>query len=312
MRNQRFNHKRYFQEQKFRKPLSKFSIRTGMIVHFNYPGWDRKPTVFVMDTNEVGQPDNRSFSGINLDYLPIKEVNMFFMRALNRMSWEVDKLTKFPRGRLYDEEVGGLKPIALYNSVVKRTVLLKRDCWRTYKYKKVKGVEQVKWKFSDPPLNQIWQNGFKKLNKLNVNEVERRLKENHQQKDINFNKPNFDSQWSFLQNYQPFKDMGESNSKIYVNSNSKIYRFSTIKSSLNNAHVNFDRLTKLEKQKFESDYKKSQLDTPVVLKLNNNKHELVSGQTNLAGCFNKNINTKMLIVDMTLYSKNPEKYKKEA
>ena len=309
MPQNKYNHSRYYQGINFQKTISKFNIRTGMIVSFPYPGpVDRSPTVFVMDTQEGGKPDENSFSGINLDYLPIREVNQFFIRALEKMSWELDKKTKFPRGRLYDEEVGGIKPIALYNSIVKKTLLSKRDCWRTYKYHKIKQVTQVRWKFFEPPLNQIWQDGFEKLNKISKSKMQRRLKENYQQKDINFNNPNFNLQWNNLLRYKEFEKMNKSNSRDYISSNSKIYRFTTVKRFLKNIHVNFDKLIRTEKQKFESDYSKGNLDMPVVVKFNNNKYELVSGQTNLAGCYNLNINTKIWLIDLTKYYQNKERY----
>ena len=96
---------------------------------------------------------------------------------------------------------------------------------------------------------------------------------------------------------------------------SKIYKYSTIKKYLRGylgfktVHVNFDKLTKREKIKFESDYKKGNMDMPVALKLINGTYELISGQTNLAGCFNKNINTSMVIIDMKPFSDNPERWK---
>lgn len=305
----KYNHKRYFAEGKYRKTISKFEIRTGMIVHFPYPGpYDRKPTVFVMDTNETGAPDKKSFSGVNLDYIPIREVNKFFIRLLSKMGWEVDRRTRFPRGRLYDEEVGGIKPIAIYNTIVKKALLNKRDCWRTYKYSKIRRTEQVKFKFFEPPLNQIWQDGFEKLNRVSKGDMTRLLKENHRPKDINFNNPNFDLQWKNLLNFKEFEKMGKMNSRDYVNSNSKIYRFTTVKKYLKNIHVNFDKLKRTEKLKFDSDYKKGNLDMPVVVKFNDNDYKLISGQINLAGCYNLNINTKIWLIDLTKYYQNKERY----
>ena len=48
-------------------------------------------------------------------------------------------------------------------------------------------VEQVKFKFFEPPLNQIWQDGFERLNRVSKSKMTRLLKENHRPKDINFN-----------------------------------------------------------------------------------------------------------------------------
>ena len=73
-----------------------------------------------------------------------------------------------------------MKPLAAHcameQTIIKKTILQKRNCWRTYKYGKVKTVMQVKFKFEDPPLNQIWQDDFKKLSRINKNEMYKKLK----------------------------------------------------------------------------------------------------------------------------------------
>ena len=49
-----------------------------MIITFRYPvgNKDPRPLVFVMDTDEYVTPaTKKSFSGINLNYLPIGELN---------------------------------------------------------------------------------------------------------------------------------------------------------------------------------------------------------------------------------------------
>ena len=204
MPESKFSHKKYYIEPNNQKMISKYNIRTGMIITFPYSAYDKKPLVFVMDTQEIGKSDEKSFSGINLNYLPIKEINKFFIKALNKMSWENDKRTKFPRGRLLDDEVAGLRPITLYQSLIKRTLLQKRNCWRTYKYNKIKTAMQIKFKFEEPPLNQIWQDGFQQLNKISKDEMYKKLK-GDKPKTITFEQPDFTNQWDSISIHEEFK-----------------------------------------------------------------------------------------------------------
>ena len=77
------NHTRYYSKSKNRKNLAKFDIKTGMIVNFPYSGnSDKRPLVFVMETNTAGTKSKESsFSGINLNYLSLTDINKFFVKV---------------------------------------------------------------------------------------------------------------------------------------------------------------------------------------------------------------------------------------
>ena len=104
---------------KNRKQIGKFDITTGMIVTFAYQGYDKRPLVFVIDTDEYAPVGKKTFSGVNLNYLPISEVNNLFVRVLQKASWELDKKTKVPKVDLFDEENPGAKIEPIYNSIIK-------------------------------------------------------------------------------------------------------------------------------------------------------------------------------------------------
>ena len=174
----KYNHRKYYSAMENRKQVGKFSISTGMIITFNYTGYDKKPLLFVMDTDEYTSPDKKSFSGVNLNYLPIGEINNFFIRVLQRVGWEMDKVTKMPKIDLYDEENPGFKIEPIYTSIVKARLLNRgKDCWRTYKYDKVRGsVQIVKFQFNISPLKEIMNKDFKKLGKISKTSMYKILK----------------------------------------------------------------------------------------------------------------------------------------
>ena len=152
----RYNHKRYYTKSKNRKILGKFDIKSGMIINFPYPGKsDKRPLVFVMDTDEYAKPDKKSFSGINLNYLSTTDINKFFIKLSNMVGWEIDVRTKLPKVDLWEEEDPGVKPTKIYNSIVKKDLLKRKDCWRTYKYNKVKSVEMINFQFEVEPLKSL-------------------------------------------------------------------------------------------------------------------------------------------------------------
>ena len=170
----KFNHRRFYSKPQNKKILPKFSITNGMIINFRYKsGKDTRPLVFVMDTNEFEtQTDKKSFSGINLNYMPIGEINRFFIKVLNKARWEYSKVTKMPKVDIWDEENPGTRPNIIYNQIVKKEILNKRDCWRTYKYNKCRMIEQVNFKFTSSPLDGL-QEGVpvEKINKQKMNEI---------------------------------------------------------------------------------------------------------------------------------------------
>ena len=70
-------HRRFYSKQeKDKKSIGKLQIKSGMIIEFNYrdkSGKPSKPLVFVMDTNEYVAKDKKTFSGVNLNYVPMQK-----------------------------------------------------------------------------------------------------------------------------------------------------------------------------------------------------------------------------------------------
>ena len=171
-----YNHRKYYQKEHDRKFISKYNIDSGMIVTFRYPGNKvKRPLVFVMDTDEYVTPaTKKTFSGINLNYLTIGELNNFFIKMLNKVGWEVDNHTGRPKVDLWDDEDPGFKPKVIYDSLVKKPILSKRDCWRKYKYNKISQAEQVTFDFQVEPLSEL--KNIKSLGTTNMTEMLKMLK----------------------------------------------------------------------------------------------------------------------------------------
>ena len=163
----KYNHKRFYSNPKQRKMIPRYEITNGMIITFRYKGGnrDQRPLVFVMDTNEYVTTQKRNFSGVNLNYLTLGEVNKFFLKVLTRARWEYSKITKMPKVDIWDEENPGVRSQIIYEHIVKKTLLNKRDCWRTYKYNKCASIEQVNFKFNVHPLDKLLKGG--KIDKIN-------------------------------------------------------------------------------------------------------------------------------------------------
>jgi len=158
MKNSR--HRRFYSGRNDKKSIPPMDIKSGMIVEFQYRDRNNDksiPLVFVVDTDEYGTKDKKLFHGLNLNHMPHTEVEKFFQAMGTKTGWELDKQSKFPKMNLYEEEDAGLRPDVFYKPIIKAKVLNRFDCWRTYKYTRVKSVKQIKWNFQSKALKEIYK-----------------------------------------------------------------------------------------------------------------------------------------------------------
>ena len=151
------NHRIFYNDVENKRSISKNDITNGMIINFRYnTGSDKNPLVFVLDT-QIGKGSNkRSFSGINLNYLSVSQINRFFLRLLSRVGWEYDKKTNMYRVEILDEgATKGINPLQIYESLVKPQLVSNTNCWRIYKHSKITAIHQIRFDFEIPPLNKI-------------------------------------------------------------------------------------------------------------------------------------------------------------
>jgi len=141
------------------KIINKWDVQAGQIVTFRYKSHiqklkDRRPLLFVLDTDEYNpDPTIRALHGVNLNYIPEGEVEKMFLRILERVGWDIHKQTGFPRVDVWDEaDTKAMRPVILYNTIIKPFVMPRFHCWRTYKYRTITTVEAVKYNFDAKPL----------------------------------------------------------------------------------------------------------------------------------------------------------------
>ena len=158
MRNSR--HRRFYSKKEDTLRIPPLMIKGGMIIEFMYRDRNNqssKPLVFVVETDEYVAKDKRVFHGLNLNHMPAVEVERFFKTMVKKVSWELDKQSKFPKMNIYEEEDRGVRPVVIYKPIIKNKVLNRFDCWRTYKYSRVKTVSQIKWNFDSKELKEIYK-----------------------------------------------------------------------------------------------------------------------------------------------------------
>mgnify|MGYP003661694618 FL=1 len=71
---------------------------------------------------------------------------------------------------LWEEEDQGVKPVKVYQSLIKKSLLKRYDCWRTYKYKNTSSLFQIKYHFKTKPLSKIYDTIF-----LNENQQSKKI-----------------------------------------------------------------------------------------------------------------------------------------
>jgi hypothetical protein len=158
MRNSR--HRRFYSGRNDKKSIPPMDIKSGMIVEFQYLDRNKDksiPLVFVVDTDEYGTKDKKLFHGLNLNHMPHTEVEKFFQAMVTKTGWELDKQSKFPKMNIFEEEDRGVRPDVFYKPIIKAKVLNRFDCWRTYKYTRVKSVKQIKWNFQSKELKEVYK-----------------------------------------------------------------------------------------------------------------------------------------------------------
>lgn len=290
----KYNHRKFYIKPEHRKTLGKFFIQSGMIVTFKYKeaNKDKRPLVFVMDTDEYVKSEKKKISGINLNYLPISFLNKFFIKILEVVGWEFDRYSKLPKVDLWDEENPGIKPNIIYKKIVKTFLLPKSDSWRSYNYGKMTSVEHVNFNFNVKPLNEL---------KNAIPQTGGRILFPKGRGTVRFTNPNLLFEWNEAKRYPEFEGMGQDGWTAYATKNGYITKFSQIKTNLGNVDLDISKLDKNKKKRFETAYEKRTMEMPIAVKFGKNDYDLVAGNTRLAGCFSKGIDPKIWVVDLNSY-----------
>lgn len=121
--------------------------------------------------------------------------------------------------------------------------------------------------------------------------------------DITYAKPNFEFEWEEANRYPEFQELGKEG-WIDIAKKGHTTHFSKIKDFLGNVDLNFDKLEKAKKERFNDAFEKGTVETPIAVKFSDKDYDLVAGNTRLSGLVNKGVDPKIWIVDLSSLSED--------
>ena len=116
--------------------------------------------------------------------------------------------------------------------------------------------------------------------------------------DIKFIRPNFDHEFDEAKRYREFKRMPKKE-WIEFAKDGTITTFSKIKNFLGNVDLDFEKLDKEKRARFQAAFKNKKIEAPIVVKFKKDDYDLLGGNTRLAGLLKKGINPKLWVIDMS-------------
>ena len=106
--------------------------------------------------------------------------------------------------------------------------------------------------------------------------------------------------------------MGKDGWVTYATRNGSTVNFSQIKTHLGNVNLDLSKLDKNKRKRFDKTFEKRIMEMSIAVKFGKNDYDLVAGNTRFAGCFAKNIDQKIWVVDLEpYYTKEEAKEKAE-
>jgi hypothetical protein len=116
--------------------------------------------------------------------------------------------------------------------------------------------------------------------------------------EVKYSKPNFNVEWEEAIRYPELKKIGKDNWEK-ISKKGYITKYSKIKDVLGNVDLNFNSLEKEKKQRFQSAFKKGQIEMPIAVKFSNSDYDLLAGNTRLSGLVNNGEDPNIWIVDIS-------------
>jgi hypothetical protein len=116
--------------------------------------------------------------------------------------------------------------------------------------------------------------------------------------DIKFIKPNFEREFDEVKRYREFKGLSKKE-WIDIAKEGSITTFEKIKKNLGNVDLDFEKLDKEKRARFQAAFKNKRIEAPIVVKFKDNDYDLLGGNTRLAGLVRKGLNPKLWLIDMS-------------
>lgn len=116
--------------------------------------------------------------------------------------------------------------------------------------------------------------------------------------DIKFIKPNFEREFDEVKRYREFKGLSKKE-WIDLAKDGSITTFEKIKKNLGNIDLDFEKLDKEKRARFQAAFKNKRIEAPIVVKFKENDYDLLGGNTRLAGLVRKGMNPKLWLIDMS-------------
>ena len=116
--------------------------------------------------------------------------------------------------------------------------------------------------------------------------------------DIKFIRPNFDREFDEAKRYREFKRLSKKE-WVDIAKEGSITTFEKIKKNLGNIDLDFEKLDKEKRARFQAAFKNKRIEAPIVVKFRDNDYDLLGGNTRLAGLVRKGLNPKLWLIDMS-------------
>lgn len=114
---------------------------------------------------------------------------------------------------------------------------------------------------------------------------------------MNYRKPNPKTEWPEALRYRIFERMGY-DAWVKLVKKGKSCNFSEINSITGNVDLDYEKLEKEKKDRFEKDFENGEIEMPIVARFKKYKFDLVGGNTRIAGLISKGYNPKVWVVDI--------------
>lgn len=115
-------------------------------------------------------------------------------------------------------------------------------------------------------------------------------------KQIKYQKPNFENRWNKAERLPEFQDMGKGKWSSFAGTGYQLH-LSEIKNNINS--LTPDDSNPIKKKRVKEQIANGVVEMPIVVKIAENKYEIVSGKTRISELLNSNQDPLVWVVDIS-------------